>query len=106
MRRASRRPTGDETVRNTSAHAVPPAELTMTRASTRIESNRCCWTHCQTNTLRAYLLRAGPERPARGPSLVRSGRVGHPVAVEAGRHAPRELDHGLRLAVEGVGIEE
>ena len=54
MRSASRRLTGDDTVRNTSAHAVPPAELRITKARTRTESNRCCWTQCQTNTTRWY----------------------------------------------------
>ncbi len=50
MRNASRRPTGDDTVRKTNAHAVPLAALTITRASTITDKNRCCWTHCQTIT--------------------------------------------------------
>ena len=50
MRSASRRPTGDDTVRKTSAQAVPPAQPTITKASTMTDRTRCCWTHCQTNT--------------------------------------------------------
>ena len=58
MRNASRRPTGDDTVRKTNAHAVPLAALTMTSASAITDKNRCCWTHCQTITTRR-LPRAG-----------------------------------------------
>ena len=50
MRSASRRPIGEDTVRNTSAQAVPPAELKMMNASTSTDSHRCCWTQCQTST--------------------------------------------------------
>ena len=50
MRSASRRPTGDDTVRKTSAQAVPPAQLTMISAKAMTDRSRWCWTQCQTNT--------------------------------------------------------
>src|SRR6202034_4846532 len=74
MRNASRMPTGDDTVRNTNAHAVPLAALTITRASTITDKNRCCWTHCQTITSESYPGRAKPTGP--GSDLVRPGRAG------------------------------
>src|ERR1700746_1568831 len=92
MRSASRRPTGDDTVRKTRAHAVPPAELTITKARIMTESTRCCWTQCQTITTKSY-----PGGTKANPASV-SGLVGHPVAVEPDRDALWELDHGLGLA--------
>ena len=72
MRNAWRRPTGDDTVRKTNAHAVPLAALRITRASTTTDKNRCCWTHCQTITFRLYPGWARPtgagSNPGRDPA--------------------------------------
>src|SRR5580692_9693972 len=95
MRSASRRPTGDDTVRKMRAQAVPPAELTMTRARIRTDSHRWFWNQCQMITEKSYRGGAGANRDQLRAC---SACVGDPVAVEAGRDALRQLDDGLRLA--------
>src|ERR1700742_4205759 len=78
MRSASRRPTGEDTVRKTSAQAVPPAQLTMIRAKAMTERSRCCWTQCHTNT-RSTL--PGPGRPT---------QVARPYVGAGERQFPRD----------------
>src|SRR6516165_9268612 len=64
-----------------------------------IESQRCCWTQCQTTTA----LSLPNARWARSCS---SACVRHPVAVETRRHTLWQLDHGLGLARDVVCVQD